>query len=698
MPDRIITLADHTEISLRCRPDGTFLGLGAVRVRGVDLRSATYPVRIRLDTPDGIIYPRLILKEVATGADGAVEIRCLAQGVDWGRCEYHDDYAQGLYALPATADEIEDELILVLAPARREVGGVACEGFSQQVRFRSQHRRIHRILVHATWEIGGSVAGNTLLSQGQCNRPVWRGSREDMFTTACLRTLGGYGGWQGNSFQLGPRAGLVQGFDFQHHAAGALIQFWPDFSTISSLVESRPGEDVLHVVDEYRCELASQVATTPKLTLFARGALADHQARDLWWETRRLVYGGIRAQAGIAATVVRPEVRIRDRTRLEGDRVMVDIDGEWVESRQVFAITAERIIPRLAAQGLKRFWPQTASESDAVLLGLRRKLDGGVHGDLHCASVCATHRYFPSEFWGGIRGWKLMADAAHRHGMEIGAWFSQHYSPRAPVYAEHPEWRMIDQTGQPAGGGYGKDTLVVADWNSGIADYTFADLKRWKEEGGLDFLWTDSYSNMGLLQQNFAAGMRSNHQAFARFLARLQGIGIRGHQFEGTTALGIANFLLPDLKSGPEEQNRAVAGQNDFGWWCGEEDMADGCWFNVINRVRSDAEYARLLFRAIAFRSYLDLPFLDDTRYRLPDWWAELNHLMNRAFEREPIRRRMLPDGAGVRWEAEDGSATVFTFAPVAMPAGTGCSVLHGAEPRRAGATLELPAWGAYRF
>jgi len=247
---------------------------------------------------------------------------------------------------------------------------------------------------------------------------------------------------------------------------------------------------------------------------------------------------------------------------------------------------ADHLVPRLAEQGIKRFYPEMIHESDVTAIGMKRKLDDGVHGELHCASVCATHRFFPSDFWGGMKAWRYMADKTRSLGLEIGHWFAPHFSPRAPIFQQHPDYQMIDALGFPAGGGYGFKTLVVADWNTGIRDAVLEDLRRWQDEGGLDFLWVDSFPNMGMVQMNYAAKMRTNFAAFARFLGDVQRIGIKSLSFESTSALGFAQFGLADLRGGNLKQNKAVAGQNDFGWWVGEEDMAFNCWFNVEARQR----------------------------------------------------------------------------------------------------------------
>ncbi len=697
----LLTLAAGVQVEVLCNDRDEFVGLGAVTVGGVPLRATTRPITIRLDTPDGYIYPTLILRGAAKLPDGGVRVQLAARGIHWDRGEYLDDYGQNVLWLEPYAESVEDDLALVLKPVTLAMGGRQWQGFSYAVEFASTKREIHRLLVHATWEIGGRITGNTVLQQGQCNRPVYRGARETVFTTACLRTLGGHGTPQGNSFQLGPRAGLLQGFDFQHAAAGTLFQYWPEFKPVSSLLESKAGEDTLHVIDEYRFDLGTAAATTPKWILFSAGALAEHEARDLWWEAREFVYGGLCAAFGVTPTPVLPEAGMHYRARVAGESLRMSICGEEVDHAEVLYAVGDRLLPRLAAAGIRRFFPEVMSESDPTQIGMRRKLDDGPHGDLHCASVCATHRFFPSDYWGGITGWRYMAQKARALGIEIGAWFAPHFSPRAPIFQQHPEYRMIDVSGFPAAGGYGFQTLAVADWNSGIYDWVLNDIRRWQEEGGLDYLFIDSYSNLGMLQVNYAARMRTNFAAFARLLAEIQKSGVKAFTAESIIAFGASRFGLADLRGDLLEQDRSVAGQNDYGWWHGEEDMAGNLCLGVWPRKRSAEDLEHACFRTMAAGGYLMVDGLVDQMYDYPEWSVRLHHLGNQAQPFMTGPRRLLPGGAGIAWGTLPGGQLLWTFKDYELAADGGVHIeqLDGQRLAALGhGPARLPAWGVYRL
>jgi len=695
---QFVSFAPDTQVELVLDDAGNFLGIGMVSIAGVQLRSAARPILLRLDTPDGILYPRLEFLGIESDANGSARVKLRAHGIHWERGEYGDDYDQTLIWVTPNAEPVVDEVTLLLAPAQLALGGRDWQGFSYAVSFRSDERRIHRLLLHATWEIGGSIAGNTVLSQGQCNMPVYHGAAETLFTTACLRTLDAYGSPQANSFQLGPRAGLVQGFDFQYAEKGALLQYWQDYGSISSLLESPPGSELLHVIDEYRFPLSGEVTTIAKNVLFTPGALAEHEARNLWWDAYHHVYGTIKETYHITPTVVMPESGLGYSTRPHNGRLLVTLGEVEVDSTEAPYAIAEQLLPRLAERGIKRFFPEVMSESDVTADGLRCKLAAGMHGDLHCASVCATRRFFPSDFWGGITAWKYMADKAHELGLEVGAWFAPHFSPRAPIFVEHPEYRMISVTGLPAGGGYGFQTLTVADWNTGIYDWALADLTRWKKEGGLDYLFTDSLSNMGMIQMNYSAEMRTNFSALGRLYGDLQRIGLMSFSFECISAFGVGRFGVADLRGDLMEQNHAVAGQNDFGWWVGEEDMGFSLCLCCSPRKRTPEAVEQIQFRLMAnrafmlFESYAPGAESNATLERL-------NRLYTQALP-DMQHRSLLPNRAGVCWTQGDTRLIwAFQDMPITLDAGTTLTRLDGQteqEIPQNGQTV-LPAWGVYR-
>lgn len=636
--------------------DGGFVGFGDVEVDGVALRHGGQPWQLRVDTPDGILYTRLDVLGLKQDDEGSAELRLQAWGIHWGRQEYRDEYNLELLSPAPAPQPIQDILCIRFEAQRMKVGGRTWHGFSYRFHFESHERRVHRIVSHESWEIGGRIAGNTVLHRGQCNQPVWRGSTDARFQTYCLKTLDQYGSPQGYSFQRGPRGGLIQPFDFQYTADAALWAWWPEYDSISSFLDSPAGCPALRVVDEYRMTLDHSVTTPAKHILLSRGALPEHEAHDLWWEIHEFVCDTIRRRFGVTPSVVKPELRPDrggdlKRSAIDGQTFRVNVGGERVPADQALYAMADRVVPRMAASGIRRLFTLNVHETDVTRLGLRRKLDDGLDGDLHCASNCATHRFFPSTFWGGIEAWRYLADKAHALGMEIGAWFAPHFSPRAAVFEQHPDWLMRGPDTHPWSGGYGFHTLATADWNTGVYDWVLDDIGRWKEQGGLDYLFTDSWPNLGLLPHNFSNRMMTNAQPLARLYADFQRLGIRTHTFEGISPFGVTHIGVKDLRGDVLAADAGIAGQNDLDWWIGNEDMAYDMCLVTQPRERDAADLERLLFRVMANRGFVNYQGDGDSpsAYDLPEWWARLNHIYNQSLPHMKTRR-MLPDDLGVRW------------------------------------------------
>jgi len=667
--------------------DREVLGIGKVSVGEVELRDGSRPIRPHIDTPHGVHYERFHLVDVEEDGSGQTCVQTMAEGRRGIRGEYADQYQNQLVFPSAERGPIEDKLEWLLAPATLVLGGRQWFGFSYNWRFRSEERHVHRLLVESTWEIGGRITGNTLLHQGQVNPPVYEGSAESAFTTCCLKTLDRLGDPGGVSYQLGPRGGLVQAFDFQYSQQGALFQYWPDLGSIRSLIEKPKGADVLFILDEMLFTLDKKVTTPAKCVLFTPPGedWSDSIARDLWLEAHQFAYGRIREKAGVELTVPKPEVGHSYSTYVKDDRLRIKVAGQDVPPEEMLYALADHALPKLAQQGIKRLFPSPVHESDVSEHGYDYKLQEGLHGDLHVSSVCAPHRYRPAEFWGGMEAWKYLARKAHEVGIELGIWVGLHLSHRAPILKEHPEYAIQDVNTMPHGGGYGWKCIVSMDWHSGVRDWIFNDIKAWKEEGGIDYVFIDSWANMGLLPRNYAEHMRTNWEPLNGFFSDLQRIGIHSISFEGISPFGYSRIGMADLRSEAREPMPGVVGQNDWGWWLGNEDMACGMLFCVSPMNRSEQQMREALFRMCASRAQLIYQGVGQWP-ELPGWWAELNHLYLQALPFMQMRS-LLPEGKGVLWRSAQAQV-LFAYTRFSWPIPQGKIVYRLEGPERKGISV----------
>ena len=91
--------------------------------------------------------------------------------------------------------------------------------------------------------------------------------------------------------------------------------------------------------------------------------------------------------------------------RVENGKFYYLFEGDKIESRDLVYWTADKVLPRLQAQGLKRIFFEPVHESDFTELAFACHAETGWHGDLYCSSVCGSHRYVrPSSSVAGRRG------------------------------------------------------------------------------------------------------------------------------------------------------------------------------------------------------------------------------------------------------------------------------------------------------
>ena len=113
----------HIEI---LQKDGRFLGFGRVLHGAVNLRDGNVPAVVKLDTPDGVVYPELRVASVAD-ADGGFDLVLNAVGYQTLRMEFQDDYEH--QQIPARHDAPSATLTVMVRPDRQTVGDHAFTGF-----------------------------------------------------------------------------------------------------------------------------------------------------------------------------------------------------------------------------------------------------------------------------------------------------------------------------------------------------------------------------------------------------------------------------------------------------------------------------------------------------------------------------------------------------------------------------------------
>ncbi|HEY3415758.1 MAG TPA: hypothetical protein VGM23_02635 [Armatimonadota bacterium] len=682
--------------------NGLLRGLGTIRVNGVPLRSAAAPMRPDIQTPDGIRYESFRLDEVRVEGEETVLVTT-ALGTAGLFGEYRDEY-DNILAWPHLPREIADRVEWRLKPETLTLDGVDYAGFSYALRFHSAERPIHKVTWAATWELGGAATGNTLLYQGQVNPPVYTCTKESSFTTACWRKLGEIGKPEDYSFQFCSRYSPHQCCDFQYGPQGSLFAYWPDIVDVHSVVQKNPGEDVVFVLDKCLLPLNTTNDFPRKCVLFAPAppeGPREHLMHDRWLAAWQHAQRCILDPYQVVTPYVLPEAGTPYHTSLDAQgKLCMSVKDTPCPPERILYTWAEEF-PALAKLGIRRIFPEVIAESDISENGYTYKLMTGIHGDLITSSVCQIWRYQPAEFWGGWPAWEHFYQAGHAVGIEVGHWIGMHLSPHAPILQQHPEFVCRDVNTRPHGGGYMINLSYGINFHT-AADWLLEQFAEWKRHG-LDYLFFDSFGNMGMMGVDFSAKMQGNAAAIVRFIGELNKLGIRAVSVEGISPLGVGHFGMSDNMTENRSAPEGICGQNDWSWWVEHEDMLVDCTPCAMPHAdRTPEELREQCFRALANRALLIFLGFEDAEQwpRNLQRWSYFYQTFN-TLRPLMVKRQLLPDRRGVRWTSPAGEALfAYRAFPHPLPAGARVERIVGEEctPLPCQDVLQTEALTAYRI
>lgn len=699
-----VSFDNGVKLELKINKAGDLVGLGSVKAGRVPLRNGDVPFYPWIRSVSGMEYVRFRVGEVKSLDDGGVSVATTAIGIPRHEEAYGDEYNDHQFRVTQANAGVEDSLVWILRAESLELEGLVYQGFSYAWRFESKTEKTHRLVAVGTWEIGGHATGNTILSQGQVTPAVYTAEPDTHFTSACLKALKDFGKPQGMSFQWNHRWSPHQCFDFLASDAGSLLGYWPGKADVRSFIQKNPAEDVFFVVDATHGTAASTVDVPRKCILFApagRKGLADYERRNRWKDAYDYCSDLARSHFGIRRSRPLPERTLAYGQRLEKDgRFMMQVGERWVPSQEWLIAMADDYLPKLAAQGVKRVIPEPISESDPSQRGLECKLHHGIHGDLNVGSCCCTHRFRPAEFWGGMKAWRYFADKAHALGMEAGIWLAPHMAHHAPIFQEHPDWVLRGFNTLTYAGGYPNFELASLNMNTGVRQWILDDLKRWKEEGGLDYVWIDSLGNLGFLPLDYTRGMEPNAFAIAEFIADLQKIGIGNIALEGMGPFGVSAAGIMDVDPKTTGGVQGIAGQNCWEWYEGNEDMLcdqqPRAW---IHRDRTEDNVRQRLFRCLANRCVPEMARYVQVGGSGVAWFkTAIDTYLN--VESDLVKRRLLPDQQGVLW-TNGTTQVLFAFKDFAfrLPGSGRVELVEAASrtPVASGSKLGAKAGSVYR-
>lgn len=636
--------------------DGLLNSLGAVTVNGVALRNPSTRFLPYFDTFEGDIFKSFRLREIVQEGNITIIRTTAISNPDVLFRERRDSSGDLCFRNTSwDSPSHEASFDICLEPTEATIDGRVFTGFRYWFEYDGE-LPIHRLVDRQTWEVGGNLADTTICLRNWLTPPQMKIGRDTTYSTVGLDK------WStllpGN---LWARWSLLPGFDMQYGAAGVMVAWFDQVSLIRTVVESNAGEDSLRVLDMHLFTQANKVKTNPKTVLHCPARLDDVDALNLWTRLQDRELERNQAQFGIPqedppaltfAHNVWRDINF-DTTYEDVIDVAAEFGGDYVfidvvfEQEEAYSEQLNKLIPLEQQKGtiLEKRWQQ---------------------------NMCCILDWKVNDVWGGEDALKRLCDRAQDKGVKILSWMSTHASPNsflndtnnplskelgrgaAGVFAGRESGRHPD-TGYPASCWSFNLNTPVMEW---LRDRLLGVCAR---TGLAGYLW-DSVSNLGWWQLDYSQGdMRPQFDRFAQLYAELAKAGL---YLKPEGLLSFSNHSCCGLHGGNVYAGDLLGYSYNTGIALWFNDSGDSHATNYENRILCGEEPIDMLFQCIAHKR---VPVLNFHLVPRIEWHApsvavikELLALY-KAQRHRMIRRTVLKEGIGVRWDGGDNSL-LFAF------------------------------------
>ncbi|MFA6291665.1 MAG: hypothetical protein WC637_07775, partial [Victivallales bacterium] len=308
--------------------------------------------------------------------------------------------------------------------------------------------------------------------------------------------------------------------DFQAKGKTALCTFFEKPSLTRSRIEKFAGENVIHYSDNHFFPL-SKKALLPerKILLFQSDRnLRKHEWRNLWLDCFTEVRKRILDNYGFSPEIPEPSVHAH-----LWDADLKKRGAGWTRDLgDAFAKYAELGYKHVFTHGV---WDSVTSDPTEP--------EG---------NICCPYSFTFAEKFGGAKGMKKLVDKAHESGIGIFQWFGFQFAKNSPIWKEHPEWLLREQNGTPWDGDYG--TLWCGRMRSGFGKMLEQQIRKVKDDTGIDGIFFDSYQNLGITCVDWQGDDKAPQaEEIWRMQSRLQKHGYK-FRCEVTTVFGVSQVAM----------------------------------------------------------------------------------------------------------------------------------------------------------
>lgn len=644
--------------------DGYLHSLGAVTINGAALRNPETRFLPWFDTFEGEVFRNFRFDGVEQRGAVTVIRTAAVSDPDTLFRERRDCSGDPCFRNASwDAAPQEARFDICFEPSTAELDGRQFSGFRYWFEYDGE-LPIHRLVDRQTWEIGGNLDDVTICLRNWLTPPRMKIGRETTYSTVGLdkwATL-----LPGN---LWGRWSLLPGFDLQYGQAGILVGWFDQISLIRTVVETNAGDDSLRVLDMHLFQQANKVATNPKTILHCPDRLDDVDALNLWTriQDRELERG--QAQFGIPQEEP-PAITFSlnvwknvnfDTTYEEVIDVASEFGGDYVfidvvfEQEEAYNEQLRKMIPPERQKGtiLEKRWGQ---------------------------NMCCILDWSVNDVWGGEAGLKRLCDRAGAKGVKILSWMSTHASPNSYLNdSTRPETKEL---ARGAGGVFaGKESGRHPDTGYPASCWTFnlnTPVLEWMRDqllgvcertGLAGYLW-DSFSNLGWWQVDYSQGdLRPQFDRMGQLYADLAKAGL---YIKPEALVSFSNHSCCGLHGGNVYAGDLLGYSYNtvISLWINEGEGHDANYENRILRGQAPVD---MLFQCLAHKR---IPSLNFHLVPRAEWHAPSVATIKEVLaiyktqRHRMVRRTVLKDGLGVRWDGGD-QPVFFAFKPAPAPAGT---------------------------
>ncbi|HUU70904.1 MAG TPA: hypothetical protein VM186_15355 [Planctomycetota bacterium] len=474
---------------------GQFIGLGAVHVGDVPVRSGRLPLRPYTESYDGRALAGLRL----LGIDAKPNELRLKLEASFRRLpakvmrdhSFDPIYDTADWDAPASAGT--GRMDIVIRTAAESFEGVEFAGFSYHYDYSSADVPLYWIMDYASWELGGDITGATAFSQSSCSDPVAKFAKDTAWTTeGIIHWLDSHSKVNPVMTHNLPRWASHQAFDFQFKRSATLIGVFERVELIRSLLRREAGKPELKTFDKHIFDQALHFATSPKKILLNSDPKTPTDQQNLWTWIFDAVANRARAEFGLKEEPVRQRLGM----------------NYWFNF--TYETYYKDLLPCAEAIGIKALFIDPCNKNSMTEQAPNKDWSW---------NMCCGHEYEPAPRLGGYPKLKELVERSGKLGIMPFSWTNNDQSYGSPIChgvatpgvleefdrKDFRNWFVkMEDARLRYGGAYTNAFVILNFAKKNPRSYWVKCLKKIRQETGLAGYLFDSFYNLGFMPVDYS--------------------------------------------------------------------------------------------------------------------------------------------------------------------------------------------------